>query len=207
MPMDDKFYLKDIAEGQEVTLSCKLPAQDNEIEFKATVMQTSMQYIMLDIPRVDDKRLSFKGVMTSLITERDGGAYVFSPCNIVFYQGNYIAQCIKEGRKINRRKSFRVGVSIMGSLIRGGDSPVNVYVRDVSASGFSITTERILEIGEEITVRYTDMGIKLSLTGNVVRTVTEEGKNVYGCKLLRESEGIAQYVQQKQREILRKRNR
>lgn len=205
--MDDKFYLKDIAEGQEVTLSCKLPAQDNEIEFKATVMQTSMQYIMLDIPRVDDKRLSFKGVMTSLITERDGGAYVFSPCNIVFYQGNYIAQCIKEGRKINRRKSFRVGVSIMGSLIRGGDSPVNVYVRDVSASGFSITTERILEIGEEITVRYTDMGIKLSLTGNVVRTVTEEGKNVYGCKLLRESEGIAQYVQQKQREILRKRNR
>lgn len=207
MPMNDKFYLKDIAEGQEVTLSCKLPAQDNEIEFKATVMQTSMQYIMLDIPRVDDKRLSFKGVMTSLITERDGGAYVFSPCNIVFYQGNYIAQCIKEGRKINRRKSFRVGVSIMGSLIRGGDSPVNVYVRDVSASGFSITTERILEIGEEITVRYTDMGIKLSLTGNVVRTVTEEGKNVYGCKLLRESEGIAQYVQQKQREILRKRNR
>lgn len=205
--MNDKFYLKDIAEGQEVTLSCKLPAQDNEIEFKATVMQTSMQYIMLDIPRVDDKRLSFKGVMTSLITERDGGAYVFSPCNIVFYQGNYIAQCIKEGRKINRRKSFRVGVSIMGSLIRGGDSPVNVYVRDVSASGFSITTERILEIGEEITVRYTDMGIKLSLTGNVVRTVTEEGKNVYGCKLLRESEGIAQYVQQKQREILRKRNR
>ena len=207
MPMDDKFYLKDIAEGQEVTLSCKLPAQDNEIEFKATVMQTSMQYIMLDIPRVDDKRLSFKGVMTSLITERDGGAYVFSPCNIVFYQGNYIAQCIKEGRKINRRKNFRVGVSIMGSLIRGGDSPVNVYVRDVSASGFSITTERILEIGEEITVRYTDMGIKLSLTGNVVRTVTEEGKNVYGCKLLRESEGIAQYVQQKQRDILRKRNR
>lgn len=205
--MDDKFYLKDIAEGQEVTLSCKLPAQDNEIEFKATVMQTSMQYIMLDIPRVDDKRLSFKGVMTSLITERDGGAYVFSPCNIVFYQGNYIAQCIKEGRKINRRKNFRVGVSIMGSLIRGGDSPVNVYVRDVSASGFSITTERILEIGEEITVRYTDMGIKLSLTGNVVRTVTEEGKNVYGCKLLRESEGIAQYVQQKQRDILRKRNR
>ena len=188
--MDDKFYLKDIAEGQEVTLSCKLPAQDNEIEFKATVMQTSMQYIMLDIPRVDDKRLSFKGVMTSLITERDGGAYVFSPCNIVFYQGNYIAQCIKEGRKINRRKNFRVGVSIMGSLIRGGDSPVNVYVRDVSASGFSITTERILEIGEEITVRYTDMGIKLSLTGNVVRTVTEEGKNVYGCKLLRESEKI-----------------
>ncbi len=207
--MDDKFYLKDIAEGQEITLSCKLPGQDNEIEFKATVMQTSMQYIMLDIPRVDDKRLSFKGVMTSILTERDGGAYIFTPCNIVFYQGNYIAQCIKEGRKINRRKSFRVGISIMGSMIRGGDSPVNVYVRDVSASGFSITTERMLTIGEEITVRYTDMGIKLSLTGTIVRMVEnqEEGKNIYGCKLLRESEGISQYVQQKQRDILRKRNR
>ncbi|MBO5242029.1 MAG: PilZ domain-containing protein [Lachnospiraceae bacterium] len=207
--MDDKFYLKDIEEGQEITLSCKLPGQENEIEFKATVMQTSMQYIMLDIPRVDDKRLSFKGVMTSILTERDGGAYVFTPCNIVFYQGNYIAQCVKEGRKINRRKNFRVGISIMGSMLRGTDSPINVYIRDVSASGFSITTERVLGIGEEITVRYTDMGIKLSLTGTIVRKVEnqEDGKNIYGCKLLRESEGIAQYVQQKQRDILRKRNR
>ena len=195
--------------GQEITIACKLPAQENEIEFKATVTQTSAQYILLDVPKVDDKRLSFKGVHTSILTERDGGAYVFTPCNIVFYKGAYVAQCAKEGRKINRRKNFRVGISIMGSMIRGGDSPVNVYVRDVSASGFSITTERQLSIGEEITVRYSDMGIKLSLTGNIVRMVEnqEEGKNIYGCKLLRESEGIAQYVQQKQREILRKRNR
>ena len=207
--MSDNFYLRDIEVGQEITIACKLPMQENEIEFKAMVTQTSAQYILLDIPKVDDKRLSFKGVQTSILTEKDGGAYEFSPCNIVFYKGAYVAQCVKEGRKINRRKSFRVGISIMGSMIRGSDSPVNVYVRDVSASGFSITTERQLSIGEEITVRYSDMGIKISLTGNIVRMVEnqEEGKNVYGCKLLRESEGIAQYVQQKQREILRKRNR
>ena len=207
--MSDKFYLTDIEVGQEITIACKLPHQENEIEFKATVTQTSAQYILLDVPRVDDKRLSFKGVSTSILTEKDGGAYEFSPCNIVFYKGAYVAQCGKEGRKINRRKNFRVGISIMGSMIRGGDSPVNVYVRDVSASGFSITTERQLSLGEEITVRYSDMGIKLSLTGNIVRMVEnqEEGKNVYGCKLLRESEGISQYVQQKQRDILRKRNR
>jgi len=207
--MDEKFYLRDIEEGQEITIACKLPSQENEIEFKATVTQTASQYIMLDIPKVEGKRLSFKGVQTSILTEKDGGAYVFTPCNIVYYKDVYVAQCAKEARKINRRKSFRVGISIMGSMIRGGDSPVNVYVRDVSASGFSITTERQLSIGEEITVRYSDMGIKLSLTGNIVRMVEnqEEGKNVYGCKLLRESEGIAQYVQQKQRDILRKRNR
>lgn len=206
--MDEKFYLSDIAEGQEITISCKLPMQDNEIEFKAMVKQTTAQYILLDVPKVDDKRLSFKGVTTSILTERDGGAYEFTPCNIVFYKGAYVAQCGREGRKINRRKNFRVGISIMGSMIRGGDSPVNVYVRDVSASGFSITTERQLSLGEEITVRYSDMGIKLSLSGTIVRMVEnpEEGKNVYGCRLLRESEGIAQYVQQKQREILRKRN-
>ncbi len=206
--MDDKFYLRDIAEGQEITIACKIPMQENEIEFKATVTQTTAQYITLDIPKVDDKRLSFKGVQTAILTEKDGGAYEFAPCNIVFYKGVYVAQCAKEGRKINRRKSFRVGISIMGSLIRGGDTPFNVYVRDVSASGFSITTEREMNIGEEITVRYSDMGIKLSLTGTIVRMVTEEdGKNIYGCQLLRESEGIAQYVQQKQRDILRKRNR
>lgn len=206
--MDGKFYLKDIAEGQEITIACKVPLQENEIEFKAMVTQTSDQYIMLDVPKVDDKRLSFKGVTTSIITEKDSGAYEFSPCNIVFYKGVYIAQCAKEGRKINRRKNFRVGISIIGSMIRGGDSPINVYVRDVSASGFSITTERELDIGEEITVRYSDMGIKISLTGTVVRMVNEEeGKNIYGLRLQRESEGIAQYVQQKQRDILRKRNR
>ena len=207
--MDDKFYLREIPEGQAVTIACKLPRQDNEIEFRATVTQTTPQYIMLDIPKVEDKHLSFKGVTTSILTEKDGGAYEFTPCNIVYYKGVYVAQCNNEGRKINRRKNFRVGISIMGSMIRGGDSPVNVYVRDVSASGFSITTERDLNIGEEITVRYSDMGIKLSLTGTIVRMVKneEEGKNVYGLKLLKESEGIAQYVQQKQRDILRKRNR
>ncbi len=207
--MDEKFYLRDIPEGQSVTVTCKIARQENEIEFRAVVSQATPQYILLDIPKVDDKHLSFKGVTTSILTERDGGAYEFSPCNIVYYKGLYVAQCANEGRKINRRKSFRVGISIMGSMIRGGDSPVNVYVRDVSASGFSITTERDLNVGEEITVRYSDMGIKLSLTGNIVRAVKneEEGKNVYGCKLLRESEGIAQYVQQKQREILKKRNR
>ena len=206
--MDNKFYLTEIAEGLEITLACKVPHQENEIEFKATVLKTSEQYVILDIPKVDDKHLSFKGVTTSILTEKDGGAYEFAPCNIVFYKGAYVAQCGKEARKINRRKNFRVGISIMGSLLRGTDSPINVYVRDVSASGFSVTTERILNIGDEVTVKYTDMGIKISLTGNIVRMVTEEeGKNIYGCKLLRESEGIAQYVQQKQREILRKRNR
>ncbi|MBE5882637.1 MAG: PilZ domain-containing protein [Lachnospiraceae bacterium] len=206
--MDDKFFLRDIPVGQAITLACKIARQENEIEFRATVTQANPQYIVLDIPKVEDKHLSFKGVTTSILTERDGGAYEFTPCNVVYYKGTYIAQCVNEGRKINRRKNFRVGISIIGSMIRGGDSPVNVYVRDVSASGFSITTERELNIGEEITVRYTDMGIKLSLTGNIVRMVTEEeGKNIYGCKLLRESEGIAQYVQQKQRDILRKRNR
>lgn len=207
--MDGKFYLREIPVGQTITIVCKIARQENEIEFQAVVSQVTPQYILIDIPKVDDKHLSFKGVTTSILTEYDSNAYEFSPCNIVYYKGLYVAQCANEGRKINRRKSFRVGVSIMGSMIRGGDSPVNVYVRDVSASGFSITTERDLNIGEEITVRYSDMGIKLSLTGNIVRSVKneEEGKNVYGCKLLRESEGIAQYVQQKQREILKKRNR
>lgn len=206
--MDDKFYIRDIPEGQSVTITCKLPHQENEIEFRATVSQVNPQYLVMDIPKVEDKHLSFKGVTTSLLTELNGGAYEFTPCNIVYYKGFYIAQCLNEGRKINRRKNFRVGISIIGSMIRGGDNPVNVYVRDVSASGFSITTERELSLGEEITVRYSDMGIKISLTGTVVRMVNEEeGKNIYGCKLLRESEGIAQYVQQKQRDILRKRNR
>lgn len=206
--MDDKFYIRDIPEGQSVTITCKLPHQENEIEFRATVSQANAQYIVLDIPKVEDKHLSFKGVTTSILTERDGGAYEFTPCNVVYYKGFYIAQCLNEGHKINRRKNFRVGISIIGSMIRGGDSPVNVYVRDVSASGFSITTERELSLGEEITVRYSDMGIKISLTGNIVRMVNEEeGKNIYGCRLLRESEGIAQYVQQKQRDILKKRNR
>ncbi len=203
--MADKVYLTNLNEGQEIALVCKIPMQENEIEFKATVAEKNTQYLLLDVPKVDDKRLSFKGVTTAIQAEHEGGVYQFSPCSVVFYKGFYVAQCQKEGRKINRRKNFRVGVSIVGSMIRGGDSPVNVYVRDVSASGFSITTERILNIGEEITVRYSDLGIKMSLTGKIVRVVEDEGKNVYGLTMERESPAIASYVQQKQRDILRKR--
>ena len=151
--MQERIHLTDLKEGTAATINCKL--EDKEAEFGCTVAKICDTFICLDVPKVDGKALTFDGVRTSIsgIAE-DGVLYKFSDCAIVLFKGVYVAKCEKAGSKVNRRGSFRVGVSLMASMLRGGADPSNVYVRDISATGYSITTDKDLEIGEEITVKF-----------------------------------------------------
>ena len=201
--MQKKIYLTDLTEGSSVTVSSR--TNGNTVEFNGTVVKVYDSFICLDIPKVDGKILSFKGVNTDVLAAVEEGAlYKFSDCSIAYLKGYYVVKCTREGRKINRRKSFRVGVSIIGSMYRLGVDPVNVYVRDISETGFSITTDKELEINEEICVRYDDLGYKIVLNGKIVRMVEQDWKNVYGLQQTKENAGLNTYIANKQRDILRK---
>lgn len=207
--MSENAYLTDLEEGKTVTINCTIPSSSKEVEFKATIAQKSVGCVLLEIDEMKDKKLTFQGVNVRIIVEEDDAVFQYDACNVVYYKGLYAAQCKRPRRKINRRKNFRVGVSIVGTMLRGSDPPMNVYVRDVSASGFSITTDKELRIGEEITVRYNDLGLQLTLPGRIVRIadIENDARKIYGLTLVRESSAIENYVQQKQREVIRKRNR
>ena len=157
--MQKKIFLTDLIEGSTVTVSSGNNGQT--VEFTGTVTKVYDSFICLDIPKVDGKVLSFKGVKTNVMAAvEESTLYQFTDCMIVYLKGAYVVKCTKEGRKVNRRKSFRVGVSIIGSMYRLGVDPVNVYVRDISETGFSITTDKELAVNDEICVRYDDLGYK-----------------------------------------------
>lgn len=201
--MQKKIFLTDLIEGSTVTVSSGNNGQT--VEFTGTVTKVYDSFICLDIPKVDGKVLSFKGVKTNVMAAvEESTLYQFTDCMIVYLKGAYVVKCTKEGRKVNRRKSFRVGVSIIGSMYRLGVDPVNVYVRDISETGFSITTDKELAVNDEICVRYDDLGYKIVLNGKIVRTVEQDGKNVYGLQQTKENAGLNTYIANKQREILRK---
>ena len=201
--MQKKYYLTDVAEETVVSVSCGVG--NNMVEFEGTVTKVYDGFICLDIPKVDGKVLSFNGVKTSILANvGEENLLKFPECNIVYLKGYYVAKCFKEGSKVNRRKSFRVGVSVLGSMHRLGVDPVNVYVRDISATGFSITTDKALNVGDEICVRYSDLGYKLILNGKIVRMVEENGKFIYGLQQTKETAGLSTYIASKQRDILRK---
>lgn len=201
--MSDKTYLTDLQLDAEVTISCRL--NDKTADFKAKVSKISDTFICLDVPRVDGKALTFDGVSTSIIGVASNGIlYKYPECMIGLYKGVYVAKSLKPGKKINRRGSFRIGISVLASMIRNGAEPANVYVRDVSATGYSITTDKSLNVGEEICVRFDDLGMSLTLVGRIVRMEEQEDKKIYGIQLVRQPANLESYINNKQREILRK---
>ncbi len=201
--MSEQTYITDLQVDAEVTISCRL--NDRTADFKCKVSKVSDTYICLDIPKVDGKALNFDGVSTSIIgIASDSILYKFPECMIALYKGVYIAKCLKPGKKINRRGSFRIGISVLASMIRNGADPANVYVRDVSASGYSITTDKSLSIGEEICVRFDDMGMSLALVGRIVRMEEQDEKKIYGIQLIKPPANLENYISNKQRDILRK---
>ena len=201
--MQEKIYIMDLQVGTEVTIACRL--HDKTAEFKSTIVKVTETFICLDIPKVEGKTLSFEGVSTSILaTAEDGILYKFPECVIGYYKGVYVAKCFKPGTKVNRRGSFRVGVSVVASLIRNSSEPVNVYVRDVSATGYSITTDKDMAVGEEICIRFDDMGMRLQLVGRIVRMEELEDKKIYGIQMIKPPAMLENYINAKQRDILRK---
>ena len=199
----DKVYITDLQEDSEVTLACRL--HDRTAEFKCTVEKVSETFICLDVPLVEGKALSFDGVAISIIGSVNDILYKFPECVVARFKGKYIAKGFKPGTKINRRGSFRVGVSVLASLVRNTDETVNVYVRDVSASGYSITTEKELAVGEQICIRFDDMGMRLPLIGTIVRMEeVDETKKIYGVQMIKPPAIMENYINAKQRDILRK---
>lgn len=201
--MQDKVYITDLQVDSEVTIACRL--NDKTAEFKCTVSKVSDTFICLDVPTLDGKTLSFDGVSISIIGMVKDILYKFPECVVARFKGIYIAKGMKPGSKINRRGSFRVGVSVLASMIRSAEDAVNVYVRDVSATGYSITTEKDLEIGEQICIRYDDMGMRLQLIGKVVRVEEiDEIRKIYGVQMIKPPAVMENYINAKQRDILRK---
>ena len=148
--------------------------------------------------------LKFENVNINVIyTNSEGIPYIWLNSTIIYYQGQYHLQVDPNGgRRYNRRTSFRVGVSRGARMRIEGHGEIDVMVRDISLSGFSITDRRKalnLAKGTHVLMRFEDMGHELELEGYVVRIDDAEDYTIYGFVITRASRDLSSYVNNKQR--------
>lgn len=142
--------------------------------------------------------------ITVIYTNKDGIPYIWMNSTIVYYQGQYLLQVKADGgRRHNRRNSFRVGVSHYAKLRMAGRGEMEVVVRDVSLTGFSLTDRKKelgLSQGTHVLLRFEDAGHQLEIEGNVVRIEETEDYIIYGFVITKSCRDLSSYVNLKQRQ-------
>jgi hypothetical protein len=89
--------------------------------------------------------------------------------------------------KVERRKTARHPVSLLGSVRRrsdmsGGGS--HAWIKDISYEGIRICTECDLEVNDEIIVNISDQSKAFDLEGSIVRKSMLFGRNEYGIQMI-----------------------
>lgn len=194
----------EIEVGSRILLS--LNSGNKSLEMGATITRHLKDNIaLITLDNSSGQVLKFDNVTTNIIyTNAEGIPYIWMNCTIVYYQGQYLLQVKADGgRRHNRRNSFRVGVSHYAKLRISGHGEVEVVVRDVSLTGFSITDRKKelgLTQGTHALLRYEDIGHELELEGNVVRIEETEEYIIYGFVITKSSRDLSSYVNLKQRQ-------
>ena len=160
---------------------------------------------LIELDNTAGQILKFDNITINVVyTNAEGIPYMWMNSTIVYYQGQYLMQVKADGgRRYNRRSSYRVGVSHYAKLRISGHGEMEVVVRDVSLTGFSITDRRKelpLQSGTHALLRYEDIGHILELEGNVVRIEETEDYIVYGFVITRSCNDLSSYVNMKQRQ-------
>lgn len=199
-----KKEFSEIEPGSRILLN--LSSGNKSMEMGASIIRHLKDNIaLIALDNSSGQVLKFDNITINVIyTNNEGIPYIWLNSTVVYYQGQYLLQVRAEGgRRHNRRSSFRVGVSHYAKLRRPGHGEVEVVVRDISLTGFSITDrkkELNMTQGMHVLLRYEDIGHELELEGNVVRIEETEDYIIYGFVLTKSSRDLSSYVNTKQRQ-------
>lgn len=199
-----KKEFSEIEPGSRILLN--LSSGNKSMEMGASISRHLKDNIaLITLDNSSGQVLKFDNITINVIyTSDEGIPYIWLNSTIVYYQGQYLLQVKADGgRRHNRRSSFRVGVSHYAKLRRPGHGEVEVVVRDISLTGFSITDrkkELNMTQGMHVLLRYEDIGHELELEGNVVRIEETDEYIIYGFVLTKSSRDLSSYVNTKQRQ-------
>ena len=194
----------EIEAGSRIVLSLSNGSRSMEIGATLTRhLKDNIALITLDTN--SGQILKFNNVTTNVIyTNADGIPYIWLKVTIVYYQGQYLLQVKPDGgRRHNRRNCYRVGVSHYAKFRILGRADVEVMVRDVSLTGFSITDrkkELQLTQGTRGLLFFEDIGRELELEGNLIRIEETDEYIVYGFVITKSCRDLSAYVNEKQRQ-------
>ena len=199
-----KKEFSEIEVGSRLLLN--LSSGNKSMEMGAAIVKHLKDNIaLISLDNSSGQILKFDNININVVyTNEEGIPYIWVNSTIVYYQGQYLLQVKADGgRRHNRRNSFRVGVSHYAKLRRPGHGEVEVVVRDISLTGFSITDRKKdlnMPMGTHVLLRYEDIGHELELEGNVVRIEEVDDYIIYGFVLTKSSRDLSSYVNLKQRQ-------
>lgn len=199
-----KQEFSEIEVGSRLLLN--LSSGNKSLEMGASIIKHLKDNIaLISLDNSSGQILKFDNININVVYTNDEGIpYIWINSTIVYYQGQYLLQVKADGgRRHNRRNSFRVGVSHYAKLRRPGHGEVEVVVRDISLTGFSITDRKKdlnMPQGTHVLLRYEDIGHELELEGNVVRIEETDEYIIYGFVLTKSSRDLSSYVNTKQRQ-------
>ncbi len=190
----------------------------HKLEFYTTVTQVFDTCIYVEPIMQDDKLVGFsnKGLIIDLIVtdSESERAFLFSGVKIrgikterqeIFHE----ISTLDEAKPINRRGACRVWLGEEGMATYGlGKPSFPVTVKDISVSGIAFICSKDVSIpdGSIVHVNFVDepTGTTFSLAAIIVRSMDMENSRImYGCKLNQESNAIAKFVNEKQRDKLK----
>ncbi len=201
--------LSDLEERDSLTIIAS--SDMGELKMQAFVKKVLKDDVaVIEIIFQDGRTLNFDNVQLNIEhAPKDGVPFIWRAARIVNVKGQYVLQVGGEGVRHNRRSCFRVSVGVYARMAMIGRQGTDVMIRDVSLSGFSIADRDKslnLELGDELTVVFSDLGYNLKLAGRVVRLEEMEHMIIYGMETRNLCKDLSTYISVKQQRNRRNRD-
>lgn len=193
-----------LSELQERDLIAVIASTDmGEMRLQAFISRILKENVaVIEVVFQDGRRLNFDNVQVSIeFSPEDGVPFIWRAARIVNVKNQYVLQVSGDGVRHNRRSCFRVGVGVYARMAMVGRQGADVMIRDVSLSGFSIADRDKslnLELGNELTVVFSDLGYNMKLVGRVVRMEELENMIIYGMETRNLCKDLSTYISMKQ---------
>ncbi|MCQ2080858.1 MAG: PilZ domain-containing protein [Lachnospiraceae bacterium] len=202
--------LSEIKPGENIILVISKDTKRLQMEAHIAENHSEVSSSIVLHNQAENKRLVFDNVDISVQYQNgDTLPIQWNSATITSVPGKYELRAKGEGKPVNRRNCFRVGVSAEGTMIGKDHQPKNVTIRDVSLSGFSITDKfGTLDIkpNDLIKIEFEDEETKIKLEGRAVRVAEQDNKTIYGFVITSICSNLSPYIMVKQRKMSKTRN-
>ena len=122
----------------------------------------------------------------------------------VLYKRKYFYRIMdtEEAIQINRRGAYRefLGTMMKISSPNNQFEPINIYVKDISETGFSFITDKDFKVKEILVLRLFYFSTNEILPAIIVRRQENENDFTYGCRFIRINKDMGQIMAKIQRE-------
>lgn len=212
--------LYEIGENEQIQIIAKNEKASWEYVTKVVMNQKNILFIEPIMHNGLVVNFQVDQVQTDVIyVNEDGKPLVWEKCLMksVTYNGEkyHIIYSDKDGRRLNRRETFRQYIGIKGILqIDSTRAMKDVTVKDISETGVAFVSDNMSLHMEDIGnfhLNFQDKDCRLSvqIEGTVVREVdVEENRRVFGATIRKANVDMNEYVAMKQkREIAKRRSR